>query len=141
MWDFSVLSQSIIVVVALFGMIFIGATTCYDFKAAKKCKALSIIFCICSLINGIPLVLKFNSDVCTIDEGICDPTNTFCVTSCSWGAGSWQALAASCLWLASSISLWVLSPAKRIHKHEIQSDDSSLETRNSGDGGDEESNK
>ena len=111
-WDIAFISQIAVVACALFGIFCIGVTSCYAFKRNITFKILSFLFMISAIVNAYPLILQFTSDFCTLDEGICDPTQSFCVNSCSWGSGSWQTLAASFMWISTSITTWLIPPGK-----------------------------
>ena len=72
---------------------------------------LSVVFGFCAIANSLPLSLQYMSDVCTQDQGICDPSQTFCVSKCTWGSGSWQTVASSCIWISNAITTWLISPS------------------------------
>lgn len=107
-WDMTIISQSIIVGIAFLGTFCIGLTSCYAFKGMYKFKLLSMIFVLCAIANAFPLALQLTSDLCTLQRGICDPTEAFCVSSCFWGSGSWQTLAASFMWMSTAITTWLV---------------------------------
>ncbi len=74
-------------------------------------RTMSVGFGINAILNMSPLLIVLKSNVCT-DGGICDDSQTNCVSSCELSTGSWQVLATSVMWISAMISSWVISPVK-----------------------------
>jgi len=133
LWEVITMTQFSVTFLALIGMLLIGITTCYAFKRLTLIKMFSILFGFCSIANALPLLLQYQSDFCTINEGSCNEPQTQCVSSCSWGVGSWLSLATSFLWISTACMTWLVRPARHDGKNEIYyNDDSSYETDHSG---------
>lgn len=139
LWDIAVLSQASVVLIAIVGMLLIGFTTCYAFRHQSQFKAMSLFFCFSAIGNAFPLILQYKSDFCAINEGVCNDAETFCVSSCSWGRGSWQTLAASFLWLTTAFTTWLINPSnykkkrtrEKANRSKGESDESSYDTDDS----------
>ena len=131
-WDSAILSQVSVVALASIGILVITMTTCIRFKRMFTFKILSGLFGLGALVNSFPLALKFTSDFCTINEGICDPSQSYCVSSCTWGSGSWQTLASSLMWISTAFTTWLIAPSYEPKKPESENDLSSVETDDSG---------
>lgn len=111
-WDAALISQIVIIAFALLAMCCIGLTSSYAFKNGIFFKIISMISGICAIANGAPLLLKLTSDICTIEKGICNPSQIFCVSSCFWAGGSLQTLAGSLMWLSTSITTALIPSAQ-----------------------------
>ncbi len=74
-------------------------------------RTMSVGFGINAILNMSPLLILLKSNVCT-DRGICDDSQTNCVSGCELSTGSWQVLATSVMWISAMISSWVISPAQ-----------------------------
>ena len=126
-WDIAFISQMTVVAFAIFGIFCIGLTSCCAFKRKITFKMLSFFFLISAIVNAYPLMLQFTSDFCTLDQGICDPTQSFCVSSCSWGSGSWQTLAASFMWISTATTT-LLIPSAQSMRNEMKYDEGDEES-------------
>jgi len=111
-WNAASKTQLAVVIITLIGIIVLLIASCYTFKRTVIFKITSAAFLIGSIMNAIPLLLQFTADVCKIPEGICDESQHFCARSCSWGSGSWQTLASSCISLSTSLIIWTISSPK-----------------------------
>ena len=109
-WKYVAITQGAVILMACIGLSCIAIACCFAFKSQLIFKILSVVFSICAIFNCIPLTLKFTSDFCQIENGICDETEFSCLSSCVWGSGSWQTLATSFMWLSSCITTWLISP-------------------------------
>ncbi len=129
-WQATAITQGTIIIMACIGISCIGIASCFAFSKPLIFKIISVAFSVCAIINCLPLTLQFTSDFCQLEDGICDDTESYCLSSCVWGSGSYQTLATSFLWLSSSITTWVISsPVQTFHANKDESDEeSSLDT-------------
>ncbi len=76
---------------------------------------LSIGFGVSAMLNMAPMIIFLKSELCTGNDGagICDESQTNCVSTCEMSSGSWQLLATSFMWISAMISAWVISPSKK----------------------------
>lgn len=133
-WNYALVSEATIILIGLICVSVVGATSCYAFQRTKIFKVFSFAFGCCAIVNALPLGLQYTSDFCTKEEGICNPSGNFCVSTCSWGSGSWQTLATSFLWLSTSFTTWLIRPYRKKFDDDgskLESDDLSFETDDS----------
>ena len=84
-WNISLISQSVCLIVGLLGVGFLGLASCCSVHM-NLFRVMSITFGIIAVINMTPLMIYWKSDLCTT-ESVCNEYETSCVTSCKMGDG------------------------------------------------------
>jgi len=112
-WNISFYTHSICNVFGILAAILLGITSCCCVQ--PQCfKKLAMSFGIMAILNVIPFLIYWKSEMCSVDQPICNENQSNCVNSCQIGGGSWQLFATSFMWLASMISTWGMLPITKI---------------------------
>jgi hypothetical protein len=145
-WNTSFYTHSICNVFGILAAILLGISSCYHVQP-QFFKMLAMSFGIMAILNVIPFLIYWKSEMCSVDQPICNENQSNCVDSCQIGSGSWQLFATSFMWLSSMISTWGMLPITKTESskdvesqiNEIDWNPSRTSTFSSGDssGGDD----
>jgi hypothetical protein len=130
LWDTAILTQISVVLMAFVCFMLLGVASSYRFNNRLVFfRMLSVTFGFSGIINALPLLLHYSSDVCTIEDGICDSFSFNCVSSCKWAGGSWLTASSSLLFACTAVTTWLVTPpAKKLRKIQHGHNGSSLTT-------------
>eukprot|EP00554_Chaetoceros_debilis_P004947 CAMPEP_0194088436 /NCGR_PEP_ID=MMETSP0149-20130528/29093_1 /TAXON_ID=122233 /ORGANISM="Chaetoceros debilis, Strain MM31A-1" /LENGTH=116 /DNA_ID=CAMNT_0038772081 /DNA_START=314 /DNA_END=661 /DNA_ORIENTATION=+ len=95
-------------------MVILLMSTCCSIRTGFF-QMMSIGFGVNAMLNMAPMIVFLKSELCTGNDGagICDESQTNCVSTCEMSSGSWQLIATTFMWISAMISAWVISPSKK----------------------------
>lgn len=99
----------------------------------KICRSFSYSFGILAVLNTLPFLIFWKSDICSKKAGVCDETQLYCVDTCEMGSGSWQLFACSFIWISAMVTTWSIKPESE-EKSTLEKDDASQSTDDDDDG-------
>jgi len=94
-------------ILVLIFLIFASSVECHPYLM----KGISVCLAINAILSLVPMLILLKADVCILDDGVCDPSMMNCVTLCEMGMGSYHLFAACFMWLAASMTVWILVPS------------------------------
>ena len=109
-WDISFIINCCSILFGFLSMVVILISSTCSLKI-KTFRALALGFGINAILSMSPILILLKSKVCS-DGGVCDDSQTNCVSSCQLSTGSWQVLATSVMWISAMISSCVIGPTK-----------------------------
>lgn len=59
-----------------------------------------------AILNMLPFLIFWKSDMCQSENMICNPSQSYCVGSCQIGMGGWQLFICSFMWISAMITTW-----------------------------------
>lgn len=114
-WTVSLILQAACILFGFMSMVIILMSSCCSIRKGLF-RIMSIGFGANAMLNMTPMIIFLKSELCTGNDGagICDESQTNCVSTCEMSSGSWQLLATSFMWISAMISAWVISPQEKI---------------------------